>query len=107
MKEMQGMILMEDKKSVRFTKVVRIDEDLVPVIQTYSDGSISDGIREMHKILSEKAGRRLVTPDQFKEAVRQVVQVEGVMLTEKQKGFFRDLFTALLKSLQMMGGERK
>ena len=92
---------------MRITTVVRIDDDLIPAIRTYSDGSISDCIREMHKILSEKAGRRLVTPDQFKEAVRQVVQVEGVMLTEKQKGFFRDLFTALLKSLQRMWGERK
>jgi hypothetical protein len=34
------------------------------------------------------------------DSVRQVVQVEGVMLHEKQKGFFRDLFSGLLQAVK-------
>lgn len=34
------------------------------------------------------------------DSVRQVVQVEGVMLHERQKGFFRDLFSNLLSVIK-------
>lgn len=81
------------------TKVVRIDEDLLPVIRKYSDGSVSDGIRAMHRILAENEGR-MVTTEEVAETMRKVCQVEGVMLHSDQKGFFRDLFASLTKALQ-------
>lgn len=37
------------------------------------------------------------------DSVRQVVQVEGVMLHEKQKGFFRELFASLTRCISDAG----
>jgi len=38
-------------------------------------------------------------------AVRKVCQVEGVMLHEKGKGFFRELFADLIKAVTGRGGK--
>jgi hypothetical protein len=77
------------------TQVIRIEKDLIVVIRRYSDGSISDGIRAMHRIITESEGR-MVSTEEVAETVRKVCQIEGVMLHERQKGFFRDLFGTLL-----------
>ena len=84
------------------TKVVRIDEDLLPVIRKYSDGSVSDGIRAMHRILAENEGC-MVTTEEVAETMRKVCQVEGVMLHEKQKSFFREIFASFAKVIQGRG----
>ena len=39
------------------------------------------------------------------DAIRMVAQTEGVMLHEKQKGFFRDLFGSLLDVLRDKGAK--
>ena len=61
------------------SKVMRIDEDLVPIIRRYSDGGISEGIRTMHRIIVEKEEKRL-SLEEVSVALRKVVQVEGVVL---------------------------
>ena len=81
------------------TKVMRIEEDLLPIIRRYSDGSVSDGIRAMHRIIVENAGGQKVSPEEVAEVMRKVCQVEGVMLHEKQKGFFREIFASLMKCI--------
>jgi len=88
------------------TRVVRVDEDLLPVIRRYSDGSVSDGIREMQKIIVEKEQKRL-SLEEVSEAVRKVTQVEGVMLHEKQKGFFREIFATLMRCISDGGLTRQ
>lgn len=84
------------------TKVVRVDEDLLPIIRRYSDGSVSEGIRAMHKIIVEKEEKR-VSLEEVAVAMRKVVQVEGVMLHDKQKGFFRELFASLTRCISDKG----
>ena len=61
------------------TKVVRVDEDVLPIIRRYSDGSISDGVRAMQKIIVENSVR-VITPEEVVETVRKVCQIEGVVL---------------------------
>ena len=61
------------------SKVVRIEEDLLPIIRRYSDGGVSDGIRYMHKIIVEKEQKRL-SLEEVSVALRKVVQVEGVVM---------------------------
>lgn len=61
------------------SKVVRIEEDLLPIIRRYSDGGVSDGIRSMHKIIVEKEQKRL-SLEEVSVALRKVVQVEGVVM---------------------------
>lgn len=51
--------------------------------------------RELMKWRGEKILDRVV-----EDKVRKICQIEGVMLHEKQKGFFRDLFTSLMKFLR-------
>jgi len=41
------------------------------------------------------------------DSVRQVTQVEGVMLHEKQKGFFREVFASFMKCVSEAGMMRK
>ena len=41
----------------------------------------------------------------MEESVRKVCQVEGVLLHEKGKGFFRELFADLIKAVTGRGGE--
>ena len=48
----------------------------------------------MKNILNESDMKKIVN-----DSVRQVVQVEGVMLHEKGKGFFRDLFSDLITAI--------
>lgn len=55
-----------------------------------------DGI--VHKTFSPDEFRKIVN-----ESVRQVTQVEGVMLHDKQKGFFRELFANLMNVFQRRG----
>ena len=66
-------------RSMADTKVVRVDEDILPLIRRYSDGSISDGVRAMQKIIVENS-IRVITPEEVVETVRKVCQVEGVVL---------------------------
>jgi hypothetical protein len=44
-------------------------------------------------------GRPVYTLQEFGDVMRKVCQTEGVMLHEKQKGFFRDLFAGLLRAV--------
>lgn len=48
-------------------------------------------------------GRPVYTLQEFGDIMRKVCQTEGVMLHEKQKGFFRDLFASLTKAIQGRG----
>ncbi len=56
----------------------------------------------MKNILNESDMKKIVN-----DSVRQVVQVEGVMLHEKQKGFFREVFASLTQCISDKGLMRK
>ena len=45
-------------------------------------------------------GRPVYTLQEFGDVMRKVCQTEGVMLHEKQKGFFRDLFSGIMQVIR-------
>lgn len=47
----------------------------------------------------EYAKKRAADAENLKEMIRSIVMIEGVNLTVAQKGFFRDLFEAVLKEM--------
>lgn len=59
-------------------------------------------MRDMMRIVPQD-GRPIYTLEEFGETVRKVTQVEGVMLHEKQKGFFRDLFSGFMQVVKGRG----
>ena len=48
-------------------------------------------------------GRPVYTLQEFGDIMRKVCQTEGVMLHEKQKGFFREIFASLTKCISDKG----
>lgn len=88
------------------TCMQRIEIRLIPIIRMYSEGSINDCIWAMHERLVEKEEKKL-SLEEVSTALRKVVQVEGVMLHEKQKGFFRELFGNFMRCVSDAGLMRK
>jgi len=52
-------------------------------------------------------GRPVYTLQEIGEVVRKVTQIEGVNLSEKQKGFFREVFASFMKCVSEAGMMRK
>jgi hypothetical protein len=52
-------------------------------------------------------GRPVYTLEEFGEMTRKVCQIEGVMLHERQKGFFREIFASLTQCISDKGLMRK
>jgi len=52
-------------------------------------------------------GRPVYTLQEFGDIMRKVCQTEGVMLHEKQKGFFREIFASFMKCVSDAGLTRK
>jgi hypothetical protein len=58
--------------------------------------------KTMKELLNKEDMAKIVN-----DSVRQVVQVEGVMLHDKQKGFFREIFASLTQCISDKGLMRK
>ena len=61
-----------------------------------------NAIRDLKSVVPTD-GRPIYTLEEFGDVMRKVTQAEGVMLHEKQKGFFRELFASLTQCISDKG----
>jgi len=62
-----------------------------------------DKMIESLKNIVPTDGRPVYTLQEFGDVMRKVTQTEGVMLHDKQKGFFRELFANLTQMITRRG----
>jgi hypothetical protein len=90
------------KEQYSAEKVYRIGQEAADICGKYQMPP-RDVIVHLEGVVQDQRGR-ISTEAAVESAVRKVTQVEGVMLHEKQKGFFRDLFASLMN---YWAGEKK
>lgn len=80
--------------------IIRLTSDNKRLLEA---GVAKDRMIESLKSIVPTDGRPVYTLQEFGDIMRKVCQTEGVMLHEKQKGFFREIFASLTKCISDKG----
>ena len=90
----------------------RVPSDLILLLiadnkRVIESNMAKDRMIESLKSIVPTDGRPIYTLEEFGDVVRKVCQLEGVMLHDKQKGFFQALFASLTQCISDKGLMRK